>query len=103
MLAAIERIVNAEAEASRALKKPEITSLDRYAFVKNDPAATERALGAFRTYFPADRVQDTHPSVFWFVGGTDPQTYARAKESDTTTHALHPSFIQPWRPVWRHR
>jgi len=100
VLAAIERIVNAEAEASRASKKPEITSLDRYAFVKNDPEATKRAVDAFRSYFPAERVKDTRPttasedfgsfgtewqvpSVFWFVGGTDPETYAKARESGT--------------------
>jgi len=100
VLAAIERIVNAEAEASRAPKKPEITPLDRYAFVKNDPEATKRAVDAFRNYFPADRVKDTQPttasedfgsfgtewqvpSVFWFVGGTDPETFAKAKKSGT--------------------
>lgn len=100
VLAAIKRIVNAEAEASRAPKKPEITPLDRYAFVKNDPEATKRAVDAFQSYFPADRVKDTQPttasedfgsfgtewqspSVFWFVGGTDPETYARAKKSGT--------------------
>jgi len=100
VLAAIERIVNAEAEASRAPKKPEITPLDRYAFVKNDPEATNRTVDAFRSYFPADRVKDTQPttasedfgsfgtewqvpSVFWFVGGTDPETYAKAKKSGT--------------------
>jgi amidohydrolase len=100
VLAAIERIVNAEAEASRAPKKPEITPLDRYAFVKNDPEATKRTVDALRSYFPAERVKDTQPttasedfgsfgtewqvpSVFWFVGGTEPETYARAKESGT--------------------
>jgi amidohydrolase len=100
VLAAIERIVNAEAEASRAPKKPEITPLDRYAFVKNDPEATKRVVDAFRSYFPADDVKDTQPttasedfgsfgtewqvpSVFWFVGGTDPETYAKAKKSGT--------------------
>lgn len=100
VLAAIERIVNAEAEASRAPNKPQITPLDRYAFVKNDPDATKRAVDAFRSYFPVDRVKDTPPttasedfgsfgtgwqvpSVFWFVGGTDPETYAKAKKSGT--------------------
>jgi amidohydrolase len=100
VLSAIERIVNAEAEASRAPKKPEITSLDRYAFVKNDPEATKRTVNAFRSYFAGDRVKDTQPttasedfgslgtewqvpSVFWFVGGTDPETYAKAKQSGT--------------------
>src|SRR5438105_14326009 len=54
VLASIERIVNAEAGASGAPKKPEITPLDRYALVRNDPAATKRTLGAFRNYFTAD-------------------------------------------------
>ena len=96
VLAAIERIVNAEAEASGAPRKPEITPLDRYALVNNDPEATKRVADAFRNYFPADRVQETQPttasedfgsfgtgwhvpSVFWFVGGTDPDEYARAR------------------------
>jgi hippurate hydrolase len=100
VLAAIKRITNAEAEASRASRKPEITPLDRYPLVKNDPEATKRAVDAFRSYFPADRLKDTQPtaasedfgsfgtewqvpSVFWFVGGTDPETYAKAEESGT--------------------
>ncbi len=120
VLAAIERIVNAEAEASRAPKKPQIIPLDRYAFVKNDPETTKRTIDAFRSHFPPDRVQDTQPttasedfglfgtewhvpSVFWFVGGTDPATYAKAKQSGTindlpTNHnprfapVLHPTL-----------
>ena len=97
VLAAIERIVNAEAAASGALKKPEITTLDRYSLVENDPAATKRVGDAFRRHFPAERVQETRPttasedfgsfgaewgvpSVFWFVGGVDPDMYANAKK-----------------------
>lgn len=100
VLAAIERIVNAEAEASRAPRKPEITLLDRYPLVKNDPEATKRTMEAFRSYFRADRVKNTQPttasedfgtfgtewqvpSVFWFVGGTDAETYAAAKKAGT--------------------
>jgi len=101
VLAAIERIVNAEAEASGAPKKPEITALDRYPLVMNDPEATKRVADAFRQYFPADRVQETKPttasedfgsfgaewgvpSVFWFVGGIDPGLYAKAKKDGKT-------------------
>jgi amidohydrolase len=97
VLAAIERIVNAEAEASGAPKKPEITPLDRYSLVRNDPAAAKRVGDAFRLYFSTGRVQETGPttasedfgsfgaawgapSVFWFVGGTDPDVYAEAKK-----------------------
>jgi amidohydrolase len=96
VLGAIERIVNAEAEASGAPRKPEITVLDRYALVKNDVEATKRVADAFRRYFPAERVQQTQPttasedfgcfgsewnapSVFWFVGGTDAEVYSKAK------------------------
>ena len=97
VLAAIERIVNAEAEASGAPKKPEITPLDRYSLVTNEPEAAKRVGDAFRRYFSTDRVQETGPttasedfgsfgaewgapSVFWFVGGTDPDLYAKAKK-----------------------
>jgi len=120
VLGAIERIVNAEAEASGATKKPEITVLDRYALVRNDAQATERIAQAFRTHFPPDRVQETPPttasedfgcfgsgwqvpSVFWFVGGTDPEVYLKAKVASKggelpTNHnprfapAIHPTL-----------
>lgn len=96
VLAAIERIVKAEAAPSGAPKPPEITPLDRYALVQNPPKVTARVRDAFRASFPAGRVQETQPtsasedfgsfgeewhapSVFWFVGGTDPDVYAKAK------------------------
>jgi amidohydrolase len=99
VLAAIERIVNAEAEASGAPRKPEITILDRYPLNVNDRDASTRVSDAFRQYFGVHRVRETgpapasedfgsfgsewhSPSVFWFVGGTDPQTYAKAKEAN---------------------
>jgi len=50
VLAAIERIVNAEAEASGALRKPEITPLDHYTLTRNDPDATKRVRDASRAF-----------------------------------------------------
>lgn len=99
VLAAIERIVNAEAAASGAPKPPEITPLDRYPLAVNDAAASQRVAQAFRDYFSSERVHETGPasasedfgsfgaewgvpSVFWFVGGTDPDVYARAKAAN---------------------
>jgi hippurate hydrolase len=96
VLAAIEQIVNAEASASGAPKSPEITTIDRYRMVKNDSIATKQVADAFRQYFAADRVEEWppttasedfgsfgaewhSPAVFWFVGGTDPHQYAKAK------------------------
>lgn len=96
VLDAIERIVNAEAAASGAPRKPEITPLDRYPLNINDKAASDRVASAFRAHFSADRVKHTGPapasedfgcfasawhapSVYWFVGGNDPEVYAKAK------------------------
>lgn len=96
VLAGIKRIVTAEAEASGAPKPPAFTPLDRYALVTNDAAATKRVVDAFRQQFSDARVVETEPtsasedfglygtewhtpSVFWFVGCTDPDRYAQAK------------------------
>jgi amidohydrolase len=98
VLAAIERIVKAEAAASGAIKPPEITPLDRYSLVKNDPDATRRVVSAFRQQFSEGHVRETKPttasedfgcfgaewhvpSVFWFVGGADAGAYQQAEQA----------------------
>jgi len=98
VLDAINRIVTAEAEASRASRPPEITPLDQYQLVRNDSDATARVRTAFQTHFGKGRVVDIPPisasedfgsfgsewhvpSVFWTVGGTDPDMYRKAKDS----------------------
>ncbi|MDL5155646.1 amidohydrolase [Actinomycetospora termitidis] len=92
---AIRRIVAAEAEAAGAPREPEITPVETYELTDNDPAAVDRVLESFRENFDDSRVQSTGPSsasedfgvlgrawgapsVFWFVGGLDPETYAEA-------------------------
>jgi amidohydrolase len=99
VLAAIERIAKAEAAASGAPRSPEITTIDQYPLNVNDRDASKQVVDAFRGHFGAERVRETGPapasedfgsfgsewhvpSVFWFVGGTDPETYARAKEAN---------------------
>ena len=96
VLDAITRIVNAEAAASGASRMPEITPIDSYPLNVNDEAASERVAQAFRAYFSPERVKHTGPapasedfgcfatawqipSVYWFVGGDDPEVYAKAK------------------------
>jgi hippurate hydrolase len=96
VLAAIERVVRAEAAASGAPRPPEITPLEHYPLVANDAKATMRVVDAFRRRFGADRLRETRPSsasedfgafgaawgapsVYWFVGGTDPDEYAEAR------------------------
>lgn len=87
---------NAEAQASGAPKKPEITPWDRHALVRNDLDATKRVVDALRNHFGDERLLEVRPtsasedfgafgsewhapSVFWLVGGTDPDTSTKAK------------------------
>ncbi len=98
VLDAIERIANAEAAASGAPRMPEITRLDSYPLNVNDKEASDRVADALRRHFSADRVRHSGPapasedfgcfgtmweapSVYWFVGGTDPGVYAKAKSA----------------------
>jgi hippurate hydrolase len=102
VLTAIERIVNAEAQASGAPKPPEFKTLDRYDLVTNDAEATTRTGAALREHFGEDRVvaippisasedfgsfgMEWHaPSVFWTVGGTDAELYANAEREGRLT------------------
>jgi amidohydrolase len=96
VLGAIERIVHGEAAAAGAPRPPEIEMLRAFDPVVNDDAATKRVSEAFIAHFGTEQVvaaqvqtgsedfgvysvRGGFPSVFWFVGGSDPQTYARAE------------------------
>jgi amidohydrolase len=99
VLGAIERIVNAEAAASDAPKPPQIDYTEHYPLTVNDPDQTRRVADVLRGYFGRDRVQELTapvsasedfgsfgsewgvPSVFWYVGGTDPDTYRKAQQA----------------------
>jgi hippurate hydrolase len=97
VLDAVERIVNGEAAAAGAPKQPEIEVMRAFDPVVNDEAATKRVSEAFIAHFGPERVvpapmltgsedfgmygaRGGFPSVFWFVGGSDPQAYARAEQ-----------------------
>ncbi len=102
VLEAIKRIVKAEAEASGAPRQLEISTLDHYDLVANDARATERVRDSFTAWFGAERVVEIRPlsasedfgsygagwgvpSVFWTVGGTDPEVYRRAEQAGALT------------------
>jgi hippurate hydrolase len=64
VLEAIKRIVEAEAAASGAPRPPEITPLDQYQLVRNDPDAAERVRGAFQAHFGNPRFAPViHPTL----------------------------------------
>ncbi|MFF7603797.1 amidohydrolase [Streptomyces parvulus] len=87
MLAAVERIVRAEAAASGAPREPEIEHLESFPLTVNSPQATATVLDALRGVVPEVRTAG-HPSagaedfgrfaaafgcpgVYWFFGGVD--------------------------------
>ncbi len=95
VLAAIERIVRAEAQASGAPQQPRIEITESAPAVVNDPAAAERTRPALAGVVGAERVLDPGPVtgsedvgvlaaaagaplVFWLLGGADPSAFAGA-------------------------
>lgn len=114
MLEAVRRICHAECDASAAPKPPEFTALSSYPPTDNDRAATERVAAAFRATFgdraieakPAAASEDFSvfgrswnvPYVFWFVGGTDPQVYAKAQR-DGQLNAIPSNHSPRFAPV----
>ncbi|RDK08228.1 M20 family metallopeptidase [Cupriavidus lacunae] len=100
MLNSIRRICCAECDASGAERPPEFTTINSYPLTENDLAATQKVAHAFDRQFgekasqapgPASASEDFSifgrtwgvPYVFWFVGGTNPEVYAKAKQERT--------------------
>ena len=117
VLAAIERIVHAEADASGAPKPPEITYTEHYPLTVNDPDATRQVASALRDTFGADRVKELAapvsasedfgsfgsewrvPSVFWYVGGIDPDTYHAAERAGRVADDIPTNHNPRFAPV----
>ena len=91
VLAAVERIVNAEAAAAGA-PAPDIAPINDFPLLTNDEDATRRVVAAFTETFGADVVHEPPmkpasedfgrfgdaagvPSVFWNFGAFDPAHY----------------------------
>ncbi len=100
VLALIKRVVDGEAAISGAPKPPLLTRLGQFPLTVNDDAATATVTEALKQRLGAERVQPAGsanasedftvfarawevPSVFWFVGGTDPDRYAEAEKAGT--------------------
>jgi hippurate hydrolase len=98
VLSSIKRIINAEAVASGAPKPPTFAVQGSYPLTYNDEAATRKVVAALKGHLGGDRVQEIKPlsasedfsefarawnvpSVFWAVGGIDPQIYAQAEKA----------------------
>ncbi|MBO1337213.1 amidohydrolase [Streptomyces sp. VRA16 Mangrove soil] len=115
VLAAVNRIVRAEATASGAEQEPEIREFDRFPVLTNDPEATDRTVTALRAVLGAERVFDMGrvtgsedvglfattaevPICYWMFGGLDPDRMAAAAEAGTTERDIpsnHSPFFAP--------
>lgn len=112
LLAAIERIAKAEAEAAGAPKPPQVQlTTDGTPATYNDPALTKRVAGSLSKAFGGTRVQETEPvmggedfseygragvpSVIFWVGAVAPEKYEAAKKSGTALPSLHSPLFAP--------
>lgn len=98
VLAAIKRILEAEAAASGAPKPPAFSVLSEYPVTRNDEVATRTVVAALEKHFGADQVYEVSPAtasedfglfgaawdvpvVFWVIGGIDPAKFAAAEKA----------------------
>ena len=115
VLAAVARIIQAEAVAAGAERAPEITVTDAFPVLHNDPAAVDRTVAAFRAAFGEQRVVDPgpvsasedfgvfgtasgSPSCYWLFGGIDGATFFAAAQAGTTDRDVpsnHSPFFAP--------
>ncbi|MFI6880313.1 amidohydrolase [Streptomyces sp. NPDC050400] len=110
VLAAVRRIVRAEAVASGAPKEPEFTSLGAFPVTVNDAEATaatidglRRALGEEAVLVLPQPINGSEdfglfgtalgaPSVFWHFGGTDPAAFAGVDRESLAARGLPPEI-----------
>jgi amidohydrolase len=111
MLAAIERITRAEANAAGATQEPGIEHYEATDAVYNDPALARRLQGVLESALGKDRVlvddpgmasEDFSyftaqgvPSFYFSLGGADPAKYAEAKSAGTTLPSNHSPLFAP--------
>jgi metal-dependent amidase/aminoacylase/carboxypeptidase family protein len=111
LLAAIERVVDGEAAAAGAEKKPLVTRTEGVRAVFNDPALTQRIVGAlepvlgkenviaFRPNMASDDFAEyAHagvPSVMLNLGAVAPAKFQAAQKSGETLPGPHSSLFAP--------
>ena len=115
ILDGVQRIVRAECAASDCPKEPEFELFDRFPLTDNDDAATERVASAFAGFF-GDRTQPVGqqsasedfsdipvaldvPYTYWFIGGSDPDSYDRALRADRVAQDIPVNHSATFAPV----
>jgi amidohydrolase len=120
ILAAVQRIVRAECQASGSPKDADFQTLGSFPLTDNDPATTERVAAAFAAHFgdhagqlPAQTVSEDFSIIpdaagiaytYWGIGRTDRQVYLTAEKEGRlqdlpSNHS--PKFLPPLQPTLR--
>jgi len=116
VLAAVHRIVEAEAAAAGMTTPPTVVESKAAPATTNDPAATARVRATFVETFGEAAVVDPGivsgsedvgaiaaaadaPLVFWFLGGADPATFAAAAAAGTLDSDLPSNHSPHFAPV----
>ncbi|MEU8707750.1 M20 family metallopeptidase [Streptomyces sp. NPDC048565] len=115
VLAAIERIVRAECEASGAPREPEFERTTSFPPTVNDEEPTRRVADAFGAYFGDDahtvELQTASedlseipeafgvPFTYWAIGGIDPERYAEAARKGTVSQDIPVNHSASFAPV----
>ena len=111
LLAAIERIARAEAEAAGAPRPPEVMVSESTPATYNDPELTRRVTAAVAAALGKDRVVDVPPvmgaedfsefgragvpAVLLWVGAVEPETHRAANAEGRTLPSLHSPLFAP--------
>jgi hippurate hydrolase len=111
MLKAIERVVDAEAVAAGAEKKPKVEVVESVNAVYNDPATTHRVVAALETVMGKENVvpgipimasddfaefsRAGVPSVMLSLGAVIPAKFEAARKSGEVLPGLHSSAFAP--------
>lgn len=115
ILDAIRRIVTAECQASGCPKEPDFELFDHFPLTNNERATTERVAAAFGDFFgsrfrPAGQQSASEdfsdiptalgmPYTYWFIGGTDADTYDAAAEADRIAQDIPVNHSAAFAPV----
>lgn len=111
LLASIERVTKAEANAAGATQEPKIEHFEATDAVYNDPALAQRLQGVLESALGKDNVVTEDPgmasedfsyftaqgvpSFYFSLGGADPEKYAEAKAAGTTLPSNHSPLFAP--------
>ena len=111
LLAGIERVVNAEATAAGAPRKPEVTVSEGTPATYNDPELTKRLVGAITRVLGKENLREAQPvmggedfseyglagvpAVMLWLGTAEPKRHAEAKAAGETLPSLHSPLFAP--------